>query len=109
MIEYGKQAHTFSETEQGSPRKSGRASFEDDGRSIWEWQTATGVFTRNVTQDELTRLSTVELKIVEPPSHTVSGTWIYEQRSKPSATESKGSARKVEREGVMMRLFKRFR
>lgn len=47
-------------------RKSGRVSFENDGRSIWEWQTATGVFTRNVTTDELMRLSDVELQIVEP-------------------------------------------
>jgi len=49
-------------------RKSGRVSFENDGRGIWEWQTATGVFTRNVTTDELMRLSDVELQIVEPPA-----------------------------------------
>lgn len=46
-------------------RKSGRAVFDNDGRSVWEWQTATGVFTRNVTDDQLTMLSTVELEIEE--------------------------------------------
>lgn len=48
-----------------SDRKSGRAVFDNDGRSIWEWQTATGVFTRNVTDDQLSMLSTVTLEIDE--------------------------------------------
>lgn len=53
----------------GAQRKSGRVCFDNDGRSIWEWQTATGVFTRNVTADEMMRLADVELQIVETPQY----------------------------------------
>lgn len=53
------------EAQTSTDRKSGRVAFDDDGRSVWEWQTATGVFTRNVTDDQLSMLSTVELEIDE--------------------------------------------
>jgi hypothetical protein len=49
-------------------RKSGRAVFDNDGRSVWEWQTATGVFTRDVTDDQLSMLATVTLEIDETPN-----------------------------------------
>lgn len=53
------------EAPNNTDRKSGRVAFDKDGRSVWEWQTATGVFTRNVTEDQLSMLSTVELEIDE--------------------------------------------
>lgn len=48
-----------------SERKSGRVVFEDDGRAIWEWQTATGLFERNVSEDELQRLEASDLILQE--------------------------------------------
>lgn len=56
-------------------RKSGRATFDVDGRSIWEWQTATGVFERNVTSEQLAKLEDSNLSIVEDDAPN--GTTIY--------------------------------
>ncbi|WP_129642029.1 hypothetical protein [Peristeroidobacter agariperforans] len=47
-----------------SNRKSGRAVF-DDGRTVWEWQTATGVFERQVSDEQLARLENAGLQLVE--------------------------------------------
>lgn len=55
------------ETVNATKRKSGRAVFSDDGRSIWEWQTATGVFTTNISDEQLTRLAAPELELIETP------------------------------------------
>ena len=46
-------------------RKSGRATFDADGRSIWEWQTATGVFERDVTSEQLAKLEDSNLALIE--------------------------------------------
>lgn len=48
-------------------RKSGRAVF-DEGRTVWEWQTATGVFERHVSAEQLSRLEASDLCLVEPES-----------------------------------------
>lgn len=48
-------------------RKSGRAVF-DDGRTVWEWQTATGVFERQVSEEQMTRLEASDLRLVDQPS-----------------------------------------
>jgi hypothetical protein len=48
-----------------SSRKSGRAVESDRGHTVWEWQTATGIFQRDVTDEQLRRLEAPELKIVE--------------------------------------------
>lgn len=46
-------------------RKSGRAVF-DEGRTVWEWQTATGVFERHVSEEQLARLENASLQLMEP-------------------------------------------
>jgi hypothetical protein len=46
-------------------RKSGRATFDANGRSIWEWQTATGVFERDVTSEQLAKLEDSNLALIE--------------------------------------------
>lgn len=56
-------------------RKSGRAVF-DDGRTVWEWQTATGVFERHVSDEQLARLEAAELRLVESP-HQDTGRVMY--------------------------------
>jgi hypothetical protein len=52
-----------------SDRKSGRAVF-DEGRTVWEWQTATGVFQRQVSDEQLARLENAGLQLVEQASDT---------------------------------------
>jgi len=49
------------------PRKSGRAVF-DEGRTVWEWQTATGVFERHVSEEQMSRLEAADLRLVEQSS-----------------------------------------
>lgn len=48
-------------------KKSGRAVF-DDGRTVWEWQTATGVFERHVSDEQLARLENAGLRLVDQAS-----------------------------------------
>lgn len=47
-------------------RKSGRAVF-DEGRTVWEWQTATGVFERYVSEEQMARLEHAGLRLVDHP------------------------------------------
>lgn len=54
----------------GSERKSGRAVFDQSG-TVWEWQTATGVFERHVSNEQLARLEAADLQLVE---HSVPNT-----------------------------------
>jgi hypothetical protein len=56
-------------------RKSGRAVF-DEGRTVWEWQTATGVFERYVSEDQLSRLEASNLRLVDHSSQNM-GRAIY--------------------------------
>lgn len=67
----------------GAPeRKSGRAVFDEYGRTVWEWQTATGVFERHVSDEQLSRLEASDLRLVEQsPSGKEAGNAIYGSRS----------------------------
>lgn len=65
----------------GSDRKSGRAVF-DQGRTVWEWQTATGVFERHVSEEQLARLENASLQLVEQPYE---GRAIYGETGKQPA------------------------
>lgn len=62
-------------------RKSGRAVF-DEGRTVWEWQTATGVFERHVSEEQMSRLEASDLRLVEqsPPAKDA-GRAIYGSRT----------------------------
>jgi hypothetical protein len=46
-------------------RKSGRAVFDNQGRASWEWQTATGVYETNVTNEQLQNLEASGLALVD--------------------------------------------
>ncbi len=46
--------------------RSGRPSFGVDGRSIWEWQTAPGIFSREITDEQLRALQAPQLQLAEP-------------------------------------------
>ena len=52
-------------------RKSGRAVFDNQGRASWEWQTATGVFQTDVTNEQLQGLEASGLALVESEPATV--------------------------------------
>ena len=56
-----------------SGRKSGRPVFDNQGRASWEWQTATGVFQTDVTNEQLQSLEAVDLALVESEPDTTSG------------------------------------
>jgi hypothetical protein len=45
--------------------QSGRAVADDRGNMIWEWQTAPGVYTREVTPQQLFKLSAIELELLD--------------------------------------------
>src|SRR5688572_18340384 len=72
----------------GSDRKSGRAVF-DQGRTVWEWQTATGVFQRQVSDEQFARLENAGLQLVEQ-EQPYEGRAIYgETGSQPAHTTRK--------------------
>ena len=48
--------------------RSGRATWDDRGNSIWEWQTQPGVFTRDVSEHDLKALEDTNLRLVELPA-----------------------------------------
>ncbi len=75
--------------ESAPQRKSGRAVF-DHGRTVWEWQTATGVFERHVSEEQLSRLEASNLRLVDQASEET-GSAIY------------GSKRLVRREAAVAR------
>ena len=47
-----------------------------DGRTVWEWQTATGVFERHVSEEQLARLEAADLRLMDQ-SHEDTGKFIY--------------------------------
>lgn len=44
---------------------SGRATWDERGNSIWEWQTAPGVFSREISSQQLHALEATELSLAE--------------------------------------------
>jgi hypothetical protein len=53
-----------------SPR-SGRVIWDERGNSVWEWQTAPGVFTREISSQQLEALEASDLQIVDMEHLTV--------------------------------------
>lgn len=40
----------------GNPKQSGRVAYDTKGNPVWEWETSTGVFGRNVSTQRLKKL-----------------------------------------------------
>jgi hypothetical protein len=40
----------------GAPKQSGRVAYDSKGNPVWEWETSTGVFDRNVSTQRLKKL-----------------------------------------------------
>ena len=90
-------------------RKSGRAAFDATGRSIWEWQTATGVFERNVTAEQVAQLEDTNLSIVEESEPA--GTSIYDSSTAPTkigvAGQRSATTKPARPSTILSRLLKR--
>jgi hypothetical protein len=98
----------------GHGRASGRAARDERGDSVWEWQVATGVFERDVTDEQLRRLEAPGLQIVESfPAAQESGRWIHDslQSGSHKATRSATPTRRpvVESRGALRQLWARLR
>ncbi len=46
-------------------QRSGRVVWDERGNSVWEWQTAPGVFTREISSKQLEALEASDLQIVD--------------------------------------------
>lgn len=49
-------------------KQSGRVGFDARGNSVWEWQTATGKFDRNVSTARLKKLEAQDLSLMDTAS-----------------------------------------
>ena len=51
----------------GAPKQSGRVAYDSKGNPIWEWETSTGIFDRNVSTQRLKKLeATLSLEETQP-------------------------------------------
>jgi hypothetical protein len=99
-------------------RKTGRTVFDKSGRGAWEWQTATGVFEKHISDQQLSRLEASQLMLLDsPPSAPVSSYYEWRESSKISAKppqpESKSQSQSQSQSqnvptGPFVRLFKRW-
>lgn len=56
---------------------SGRPTWDDKGNSVWEWQTAPGVYSRDISSQQLQALQASHLSLEEATPHHVTAysTW----------------------------------
>jgi hypothetical protein len=48
-----------------SEKRSGRATFDERGNAVWEWQLETGVYSKDVSTQKLRKLELDDLSIAE--------------------------------------------
>jgi hypothetical protein len=61
--------------------KSGRAVFEANGKTSWEWQTSTGVFEQHISEEQMRQVAPIELELVEhkkPERRKYEGLWVHD-------------------------------
>lgn len=51
---------------------SGRIAWDERGNGIWEWQTAPGIYSREISAQQLLSLQAVDLELVDAP-HNAGG------------------------------------
>ena len=78
-------------------RKSGRARFDKSGKGIWEWQTATGVFEQNITDEQLAQLENSQLTFIDERKEPASVSY-FEFREKSNTPNRNVAAATNERE-----------
>lgn len=59
--------------------RSGRATWDERGNSIWEWQTAPGVFSREINPRQLAALEANHLTLVDARQGdgALESTWVF--------------------------------
>ncbi|HEY7641801.1 MAG TPA: hypothetical protein VH814_18875 [Steroidobacteraceae bacterium] len=87
-------------------RKSGRAVFDNQGRASWEWQTATGVFETDVTNEQMQNLEAAGLALVESEPKAVSHGRVWTAASHP-VTRTASAAAPARNPTVLKRLLRR--
>jgi hypothetical protein len=64
---------------------SGRATWDERGNSIWEWQTAPGVFSREISPQQLQALEADNLHLLDGVEHTETTLWSRNARRTQNA------------------------
>jgi hypothetical protein len=78
------------QTELRDAAKSGRASFDNNGSTIWEWQTEPGVFTRDASDSQIMKLAAADLQLIESPPPAGAGrTWVHDVRTSAAPSAAK--------------------
>jgi hypothetical protein len=86
-------------------RKSGRAVFDNQGRASWEWQTATGVFETDVTNEQMQSLEAAGLSVLETEPTVAHGrVWTAASRQSTPLTKTVSPPRD---QTVLKRLLRR--
>jgi hypothetical protein len=87
-------------------RKSGRAVFDNQGRASWEWQTATGVFQTDVTNEQMAGLEATGLTLVESEATVAHGrVWTSAATAKVARRANSGTS--ARNPTVLKRLLRR--
>ena len=70
--------------------QSGCASWDERGNSVWEWQTAPGIYSREVSSQQLQSLQAAELRLVDhaPGVTTTYSTWKRRYQDRFTVTPS---------------------
>lgn len=50
-------------------KRSGRIAYDERGNSVWEWQLETGVYSRDVSTQQLKKLDLDDLSIADTAAH----------------------------------------
>ena len=82
-------------TRPSAPQSSGRATFDERGVAVWEWQVQTGSFDLNADSQKVRALTNVELSIAEPstprkPGYKAEGFNPYAEPEPPARTGPQG-------------------
>ncbi len=79
---------------------SGRATWDERGNASWEWQTQPGVFTRDISSHELSRLEATQLRVLDAsPKKNFDGLWIHESDRREPRYQAAPSQAARERAG----------
>jgi hypothetical protein len=54
---------------------SGRATWDERGNSIWEWQTEPGVYSRDISAQQLRALEANDLHLMDGTQHSQDALW----------------------------------
>ncbi len=70
---------------------SGRATWDERGNSIWEWQTAPGVYSRDISAQQLQALEARHLDLIDG-SHVTAELTIWSRNARIRSTTRPGHA-----------------